>query len=223
MYLEGSSMNELNTTNPSKTLAQRLTEGRIPVTEGLRYAMMLAEALRRLHDEGRAHGAIAPGNIALTATGLELQAPRLTSDSTSYAAPEVLAGGPADARSDIFSFAAVLYETLTGRAPYQGKDRSTPKPSGSPVVDRLVANCLALDPAARCQRMQKVMLELKLLSVAAARAGAPPATRHDPAAADAIRAEFALMESRINARLQAQEKKSAELLKVASEALHRVP
>jgi protein kinase-like protein len=211
------------TADTTKTLAQRLTEGRIPVEEGLRYAMLLAEALRKMHDEGLAHGAVAPGNIALTETGLELQAPRLTPTATSYAAPEILEGHPADARSDIFSFGAVLYEVLTGHAPYQGKDRSTPMPSGSPAVDRLVANCVALDPAARCQRLQKVMLELKLLSAAAARAGVPAAARRDAVAGDAIRAEVAQMDARLSARLQAEERKSAELLRVVGEMFTRVP
>ena len=216
-------MTETTTPTDCKTLAQRLSEGRIPATEGLRYAMILAEALRRQHEEGRAHGAVAPGNIAVTETGLELQGSHLTPTATSYASPEVLDGRPADARSDIFSFGAVLYEILTGRAPYQGKERSTPMPSGSPAVDRLVGNCLVADPAARCQRMQKVMLELKLLSAAASRAAVPTPAHRDAAAAEAFRSELAQMELRLIARLQAQEKRSADLLKAATEALTPPP
>src|SRR5579872_3461580 len=155
-------MSELNTSTAApKTLAERLTEGRIPVTEGLRYAMIVAEALRKTHDEGRAHGAVAPCNIGMTATGVELLPPQLSPAAMPYVAPEVLAGNPADARSDVFSFAAMLYEILTGRAPFQDKDRTAPLPTGSAAVDRLVASCLGADPAARVQRMQKVMLELK--------------------------------------------------------------
>jgi len=212
-------MTEPNTPTDPKTLSQRLAEGRIPAIEGLRYAMILAETLRRMHDEGRAHGAVAPGNISLAATGLELQPSRLTPEAAAYAAPEVLDGRAADTRSDVFSFGAVLYEILTGRAPYPGKDRSAPTPSGSPAVDRLVASCVAVDPAARCQRMQKVMLELKLLLVAATRAAAGPVAHRD--SASEMRAELVQMEARLNARLQAQEKKSAELLKAAGEALNR--
>lgn len=216
-------MTELTTPTDCKTLAQRLSEGRIPATEGLRYAMILAETLRRIHEEGRAHGAVAPGNIAVTETGLELQGSHLTPTATSYAAPEVLDGRAADARSDIFSFGAVLYEILTGRAPYQGKDRTVPMPSGSPAVDRLVGSCLVADPAARCQRMQKVMLELKLLSAAASRAAVPTPAHRDAAAAETFRAEMAQMEARLNSRLQAQEKRSADLLRAATEALAPPP
>lgn len=212
-------LTELTTPTDCKTLSQRLSEGRLPATEGLRYAMILAETLRRMHEEGRAHGAVAPGNIAVTETGLELQGSHLTPTATSYAAPEVLDGRTADARSDIFSFGAVLYEILTGRAPYQGKDRTTPLPSGSPAVDRLVGSCLVADPAARCQRMQKVMLELKLLSAAASRAAVPPLAHRDAVAAEAFRSELAQMEVRLNARLQAQEKRAADWLKAATEAL----
>ncbi len=193
-------MSEFATETSSQTLGQRLSERRLPVTEGLRYAMLLADALRKLHDSGGAHGAVAPRNIALTTAGLELQDRQFSSDPTPYAAPEVLEGRPADARSDVFSFGAVLYEMLTGRAPYQGGDRTAPPPTGSPAVDRLLGQCMAPDPALRCQRMQKVILELKLLSAAAARASAPSAARRDAAAAEWI-----------HARLQAQERKTAAI------------
>lgn len=216
-------MTETTTPTDCKTLAQRLSEGRLPATEGLRYAMILAETLRRMHEEGRAHGAVAPGNIGVTETGLELQGSHLTPTATSYAAPEVLDGRPADARSDIFSFGAILYEILTGRAPFQGKDRTAPMPSGSPAVDRLVGSCLVADPASRCQRMQKVMLELKLLSAAASRAAVPTPAHRDAATAEALRAELSQMELRLIARLQAQEKRSAELLKAATDALTPAP
>ena len=37
---------------PSRTLAQRLAEGRIPLSEALSYSMILAETLRKMHDSG---------------------------------------------------------------------------------------------------------------------------------------------------------------------------
>jgi hypothetical protein len=193
------------TTTSSKTLAERLAEGKIPVTEGLRNAMILAEGLRRIHSDNRAHGAVAPCNIEVTPTGPELMASPLTDAAISYAAPEVLEGRPADARSDIFSFGAVLYEILTGRAAYRGTDRSSPMPTGSPVVDKLVACCLSTDPAGRPARLQKVMLELKLLSVAASRANASAGAKREASARDAIRTEMAEMEARLVERLQSHE------------------
>ena len=104
----------------SQTLAQRMAKGRIPVPEALRYSMLLAEALRKIHESGQAHGAVSPSCIALNRAGLDLL-PALGSMGfvTPYTAPEVVQGKPADSRSDIFSFGAILYEMLTGRAPFQ--------------------------------------------------------------------------------------------------------
>ncbi|HEV2446930.1 MAG TPA: hypothetical protein VGS58_13460 [Candidatus Sulfopaludibacter sp.] len=213
-------MNEPTTISPN-TLAQRLGDGRIAPSEGLRYATMLAESLRKLHDAGRAHGAVAPCNLAFTETSLELQAPELTPAAMSYAAPEVLAGRPADMRSDMFSFGAVLYELLTGRPAFEGTSRAAPSPSGDPAVDRLVASCMARDPAARCQRMQKVMLELKL-SAAAARAGAPGGPGRESATAEVLRTELARMEVRMAARQQALDMEVGELRQTAARMTARL-
>jgi serine/threonine protein kinase len=193
----------------SQTLAQRLAKGRIPVPEALRYSMLLAEALRKIHESGQAHGAVSPSCIALNRAGLDLL-PALGSMGfvTPYTAPEVVQGKPADSRSDIFSFGAILYEMLTGRAPFQADSpaalaaaimNSAPPPSGSPAVDRLVASCIAKDPAARWQRVQKLLLELKLLSVAVRRSETPSAPR--PQADPAIRAEMQQIELRLTGRL----------------------
>jgi hypothetical protein len=107
---------------------------------------------------------------------------------------------------------------LTGNAPYQGKDRAAPPPTGSPAVDRLMSACLVADPAARVQRLQKVMLDLKLLLVVAARAGAPAAAGREAVAGDALRVEMAQMEARLVARLQAHERESVELIRATAEA-----
>ena len=105
-----------------QTLAQRMTQGRIPVPEALRYGMILAESLRKVHDAGQVHGAVSPASLAITRSGLELL-PALGSAGaiTPYTAPEVVQGRPADSRSDIFSFGAILYEMLTGRPAFSGE------------------------------------------------------------------------------------------------------
>ncbi len=116
------------------------------------------EGLRKLHDEGRAHGAVTPDAIALTPAGLDLlpavPGPRII---TPYTAPEVAADHrPADSRSDMFAFGVVLFEMLTERRAFEGENEaalvislaSAPMPpSGSPAVDRLIAGCVAKDPA----------------------------------------------------------------------------
>src|SRR5690349_5764682 len=115
-------MNIAETAGNSQTLGQRMAQSRIPVPEALRYAMILAEALRKVHDSGQVHGAVSPGAIAVTRNGLELL-PALGSVGTvtPYTAPEVVEGRAADSRSDIFSFGTILYEMLTGRAAFSGE------------------------------------------------------------------------------------------------------
>src|ERR1035438_29155 len=217
----------MSTTNAPRTLAQRMTEGRIPVPEALHYAMSMADALRKLHDAGKAHGAVTPSSITLIGTGLDL-IPSLGPPATvtPYTAPEVLQGQAADARSDIFSFGALVFEMLTGRRAFDGDGQtelklalcnSAPPPSGSPAVDRLVAGCVAKSPAARWQRMQKIIMELKLLTVAARRADAAPAAR---GVSDApLRSEIHQLEGRLATRLAAHEKTVAEMHQAADQAV----
>src|SRR5688572_21347967 len=96
----------------TETLDVRMAAGRMPATEALRYAIMLAESIQRMHDEGRVHGALSPASIAIRNGSLELLP---GGGDARYMAPEVAQGHPADARSDIFSFGAILYEILTAQ------------------------------------------------------------------------------------------------------------
>jgi len=216
-----------------KTLAQRLSEGRLPVTEALRYAVQVAEELRKLHDAGGVHGAVTPSNVELVAAGLGLvPAPEGSANEiTPYTAPEVVQGGPPDARSDVFGFGAILFEMFTGRRAFDGETRATlaanlteaPTPnSGSAGVDRLLSKCLNKNPEMRSSRMQKIILELKVLSVAVRRAdlvtGAALArdTAEDSGAAGP---DMQQLEARLAARLQVHERTIAEMHRSANEAV----
>jgi hypothetical protein len=82
----------------AKTLRQRLNEGGISVQDALSYAALLAEALRAIHDDGGAHGAVTPEAIVLTPAGLEmLLPPEPGTRITCYIAPEVAENKAADA------------------------------------------------------------------------------------------------------------------------------
>ncbi|HUA63754.1 MAG TPA: hypothetical protein VML19_33710, partial [Verrucomicrobiae bacterium] len=201
----------------TRTLAERIAEGRIPAADALRYAMQIAEALRRMHDEGRVHGSVSPISIGLDHNAAELIPAVVAKGAvTPYTAPEVVAGSDPDARSDIFSLGAVVYEMLTGRHAFEGTDRSAPAPSGSPAVDRFVGGCLAGDPQARLQNMKRVIMELKLLHGAARRAETPSGRS---AAESAVRTEVQKLEDRMTSRLQEQQRFVTDMHHAVTEAV----
>lgn len=218
--------------SPMQMLADRMASERMPVGEALRIGTSIVDELRQLHEQGTVHGALTPGLIEITETGVQLYAAAEPGAASVYTAPEVAAGKAADARSDIFSFGAIFYEMLTGRTAFEDGSQ-TPAPSGSPAVDRLMRGCLAAPPDARFQRVQKLLLELKLLTNVARRGGsastpaAPVAPRapHAPAvapppvpvpSADSSMSDF---ERRIAARLEEQERSVASVAHVANEVL----
>ena len=101
-----------------------------------------------------------------------------------YMAPEQIEGGEADARSDLFSFGALLHETLTGRRAFDGESASAVRaaivehepprvsslqPSVPPAVDEIVRRCLAKNPDERWQTASDVLRELRRVFAATTR------------------------------------------------------
>jgi hypothetical protein len=214
--------------NDSVTLSHRLAEGPISLQEALRYATNLAEALRQIHDTGRTYGTLAPSSIILTSGGLELAAPGGPAAITPYTAPEILRGRPADQRSDIFAFGAIVYEMITGRRAFAGDNAdalavaltiSVPPPTGEAAIDHLIGNCIAKDPAVRCPRMQKVILELKILTFGTVRT---EASSRQQVATAALRAETQQLEVRLAALVESHEKAIGELQAASTQALHEL-
>jgi len=170
-------MATIETLTEIQTLSHRLEEGAIAAPEALRYAVLLANALRRRHDAGEVHGALTPAVVVMNDSGIEVLGRDDSGDAVSYTAPEVRQGAAPDACSDIYSFGAILYEMLTGRQAFPQKGPAL-VPSGKPTIDRLIARCVSQDPSARFQCFQKLVLELKMAQIAQQRAEAP--ARQEP-------------------------------------------
>jgi len=182
-----------------ETIAQRLEKGALPLDQTLRCAIEIADALDKAHRAGIVHRDLKPGNIMLTKggaklldfglaksgapgmTGADLSAlpttlPNLTAHGTilgtfQYIAPEQAEGGPIDARADVFSFGAVLYEMVSGRCAFRGSSvarvlsavlRDDPRPlEAPPAIANIVTRCLAKQAAQRFQTMADVRAALE--------------------------------------------------------------
>ena len=129
-----------------ETLLDRLEKGPLAPEDALRIGREIAAALAHAHGLGFVHRDLKPSNVFLTASGTKLldfglarpapavpggdssgleTASALTTPGTvlgtvGYMSPEQVRGAPADSRSDVFSFGAVLYEMLSGRRAFPG-------------------------------------------------------------------------------------------------------
>jgi Tol biopolymer transport system component/tRNA A-37 threonylcarbamoyl transferase component Bud32 len=223
-----------------KTLGQLIPKRGMRLEETLRYAIQMAGALAKAHAAGIVHRDLKPGNIMINAEGrvklLDFGLAKLTeanppggpdedtrtlrahseegtiAGTAAYMSPEQAEGKPVDARSDIFSFGAVLYEMATGTRAFHGDSklstlsavlRENPKPPSQVAadvpreLDRIIARCLRKDPARRFQAMPDLKVALEELKeesdsgtaeVVAGGIGAPvakPRFRLMPAAATA--------------------------------------
>ena len=181
-----------------ETVAQRLEKGALPLDQALRCAIEIADALDTAHRRGITHRDLKPGNIMLTNGGAKLldfglaksgisgtaegsfsampTTPNLTAQGTilgtfQYMAPEQAGGGPLDARADVFSFGAVLYEMASGSRAFRGTSvaqvlsavlRDDPEPfQVPPAVEHIMKRCLAKQPGQRFQTMADVKAALE--------------------------------------------------------------
>src|SRR5262245_21642871 len=127
-------------------------------------------------------GAVAGMSVAGTMTS-PLTAQGTILGTLHYMAPEQVEGKEADARCDIFSFGAILYEMTTGKRAFEGKsaasvmaailEREPPalsslQPLTPPLLDHIAKRCLAKDPEERWQTAADLMRDLRWIAEGAA-------------------------------------------------------
>ncbi|MBS1855729.1 MAG: serine/threonine protein kinase [Acidobacteria bacterium] len=182
-------------------LQRKLERGRLPLHTAMNYAGQVLGALAYAHQNGVIHRDVTPANIIITPEGtakltdfglargvtdLRVTNAGVAVGSPWYMSPEqVRAVDEPDARTDIYSMGAVLYEMLTGRKLFEAEGsfalmcaqmEQVPKPPGTfnPAVpealDHAIAKALAKDREARFQSAGEFRLALET-----AIADAPPA------------------------------------------------
>jgi hypothetical protein len=188
------------------TLRERLEGGAaLPFRKCVEYGSQIVEGLAAAHEKGIVHRDLKPENIFVTAEGrikildfglakaaaapdeTETNSPTVAPETdpgtvlgtVGYMSPEQVRGRPADHRSDIFSFGAVLYEMATGRRAFKGDSavetmsavlkEDPPEIStvrGVPAeFERIVRHCLEKSPAERFQSARDIAFDLKTATV----------------------------------------------------------
>ncbi|CAM3256480.1 hypothetical protein [Tsukamurella hominis] len=160
--------------------------GPLPADRVARAVAEAAAEVDRLLTEGHPHGRISPAAIIAQADGrIVLAAPASLGDSPdtgAHAAPEIFAGSPPDARSEVFSLASTAYTLLTGTAPnsFGIANARRARPDLGPGLEAALTRATSRDPAFRFQSAGDFARAL-----AAALAPAPDAAPQDSAAPSA--------------------------------------
>jgi Tol biopolymer transport system component len=190
-----------------ETLRSRLAGGALPVRKATDYAIQVARGLAAAHEKGIVHRDLKPENLFITNDGrvkiLDFGLAKLTQadgavgpqtnlptappgtepgvvmGTLGYMSPEQVKGKPADARSDIFAFGAILYEALSGSRAFhrdtaaetmsailreEPPDLSATNKNVQPGLERVVRHCLEKNPEERFHSAHDLAFDLESLS-----------------------------------------------------------
>ena len=188
-----------------ETLKERLQRGPLPVADALDVAIQIARGLDKAHDAGILHRDIKPPNLMLTQDGLVkildfgvaklvdgtgLTRTGTTPGTVAYMSPEQVNGAAVDQRSDIWAAGVVLYEMVTGRAPFAGEHQvailnnvlnqvptpvSALRPDVPGDIDRVILRALAKRPEERYSSSAALLEDLTRCQATIAGQGAATA------------------------------------------------
>ena len=184
-----------------QTLRERLAAGRLPPRKAADYAAQIARGLSAAHAKGIVHRDLKPENVFVSReehvkildfglakltqpeegggtnvpTASAATEPGVVLGTLAYMSPEQVKGQALDARSDIFSFGAILYEMLSGKRAFQrgsaaetmsailNEEPPELSESGSNIpaaFDEIVRHCLEKEPESRFQSARDIAFNL---------------------------------------------------------------
>ena len=173
------------------TLKQYMEKkGTLNWKETLHFSIQIAKALEHAHSRGIVHRDIKPHNVMVLKNGsikvTDFGIARIMSNnntltkealgSVHYISPEQAKGGRVDNRSDLYSLGVVMYEMMTGRAPYDGESPvavaiqhinggapmpSTLNPNIPGGLEQIIMKAMAVDPDQRYSSATQMLVDLE--------------------------------------------------------------